>query len=123
MPYVANLENGRGNPTTAALTRLAGALGMRLVITLEPGEDSRPASGPASPAVPGSLVRLGRTARFQQSVTAIATALGVDPGEFSAQIVAVLAALAQATGKDLAEPDWWRIIDALLLIATHPAAP
>jgi transcriptional regulator with XRE-family HTH domain len=27
VPYIANLENGRGNPTTAALTRLAEALG------------------------------------------------------------------------------------------------
>jgi len=27
VPYIANLENGRGNPTTAALARLAEALG------------------------------------------------------------------------------------------------
>ena len=40
VPYIANLENGRGNPTTTALTRLAGALGMRLVVTLVPDEDS-----------------------------------------------------------------------------------
>ena len=38
VPYIANLENGRGNPTTAALTRLAEALGLRLVVTLAPGE-------------------------------------------------------------------------------------
>jgi len=37
VPYIANLENGRGNPTTAALARLAEALGMRLIITLMPG--------------------------------------------------------------------------------------
>ena len=43
VPYVANLENGRGNPTATALTRLAGALGMRLVITLAPDEDSQQA--------------------------------------------------------------------------------
>jgi hypothetical protein len=35
--------------------------------------------------------------------------------------VAALAALAQTMGKDLAEADWWRILDALLLIASHPA--
>lgn len=32
-------------------------------------------------------------------------------------------ALARTTGKDLAEPDWWRVLDALLLVAAHPAAP
>lgn len=123
VPYVANLENGRGNPTATALTRLAAALGMRLDITLVPDEDSWQAREPASPAVPASLVRLGRTARFQQAVTAIAAALDVGADEFSAQLVGVLAALARTMGKDLTEPDWWRVLDALLLIAAYPAAP
>ena len=123
VPYVANLENGRGNPTTTALTRLAGALGMRLLVTLERDEDSQQAEGARSPEVPASLVRLGRTARYRQAVTAIATALNVDSDQFSAQLVPALAALAHTTGKDLAEPDWWRLLDALVLIAAHPAAP
>src|SRR5437773_10969118 len=58
VPYIANLENGRGNTTTAALTRLTEALGLRLVVTLAPGEGSA-MSG--TPGVPASLVRLGRT--------------------------------------------------------------
>jgi len=120
VPYIANLENGRGNPTTTALTRLAGALGMQLVIALVPAEDSQ-ARVPASAEVPASLVRLGRTARFRQAVTAIAAALDLDTDEFSAQLVAALAALAHSMGKDLAEADWWRLLDALLLIAAHPA--
>jgi transcriptional regulator with XRE-family HTH domain len=123
VPYVANLENGRGNPTTTALTRLAGALGMRLLVTLEPDEDSQQAKRARSPEVPASLVRLGRTARYRQAVTAIATALNLDSDQFSAQLVPALAAVAHTTGKDLAEPDWWRLLDALLLIAAHPAAP
>ena len=123
VPYVANLENGRGNPTITALTRLAGALGMRLLVTLEPGEDSQQANGARSPEVPASLVRLGRTARYRQAVTAIAAALNLDSDQFSAQLVPALAALAHATGRDLAEPDWWRLLDALVLIAAHPAAP
>ena len=121
VPYVANLENGRGNPTATALTRLASALGTRLVITLAPDEGSQQAGEPAPPEVPASLVRLGRTARFRQAVAAMATALDMDADEFSAQLVAALAALAQTMGKDLAEPDWWRVLDALLLISTYPA--
>ena len=122
VPYIANLENGRGNPTTTALTRLAGALGMRLVITLVPDEDSGRSRGSASPEVPASLVRLGRTARFRQAVKVMAATLDLDAEEFPAQVVATLAALAHAIGKDLAEADWWRLLDALLLIAAHPAA-
>jgi transcriptional regulator with XRE-family HTH domain len=121
VPYIANLENGRGNPTTAALARLAEALGMRLVVTLVPGEESQPAEEPA-PEVPSSLVRLGRTARFRQTVMAISTALDLDAGEFTAQLVGRMAWLAHTMGKDFAEADWWRLLDALLLIATHPAA-
>ena len=123
VPYVANLENGRGNPTATALTRLAAALGTRLVITLGPEEGAREAGEPAPPEVPASLVRLGRTVRFRRAVTAMAAALGADADELAARLVPALAALAQATGRDLSEPDWWRLLDALLLITAHPAAP
>ncbi len=121
VPYIANLENGRGNPTTAALTRLAEALGMRLVVTLVPGEEGQQAEDPA-PEVPSSLVRLGRTARFRQTAVAMASTLDLDAGEFTAQLVAGMALLAHAMGRDFAEADWWRLLDALLLIAAHPAA-
>jgi transcriptional regulator with XRE-family HTH domain len=121
VPYIANLENGRGNPTTTALTRLAEALGMQLVVTLGPAGESQQAAAGSPPVVPASLVRLGRTARFRQALQAIATAQDLDADAFSGDLVAALAALAQALGRDLAEADWWRLLDALLLIATHPA--
>jgi hypothetical protein len=52
----------------------------------------------------------------------MAAALELDAEEFSGQLVAALAMLAQAMGKDLAEADWWRLLDALLLIAAHPSS-
>ncbi len=122
VPYIANLENGRGNPTITALTRLAEALGMQLVVTLVPGEESQQAVPSASPEMPASLVRLGRTARFRQAVRVMAATLDLDADEFSVQLVAALAMIAHAMGKDLVEADWWRLLDALLLIAAHPAA-
>jgi transcriptional regulator with XRE-family HTH domain len=118
VPYIANLENGRGNPTTAALRRLAEALDLRLVITLAPDE----ALAAAAPEIPPSLVRLGRTRRFRQAVTAMAAALGRDADDLSVPLVAAMAAFAQAMGRDLAETDWWRLLDALVLIAVHPSA-
>jgi hypothetical protein len=90
---------------------------MRLVVTLAPDESD----GAATPEVLASLVRLGRTRRFRQAVTAMAAALDRDADELSAQLVVALAGLAQAMGRDLAEADWWRLLDALLLIAAHPA--
>jgi hypothetical protein len=99
-----------------------GALGLRLVVTLVPDEASQPAGTPAAPPMPASLVRLGRTNRFRRSVTAMAVALGRDADEFSAQLVGALAAFGQAMGRELTEADWWRLLDALLLIAVHPSA-
>ena len=118
VPYIANLENGRGNPTTAALSRLAAALGLRLEITLGAGEE--PGPGPGSAPTPGSLVRLGRTRRFREQTGAMAAALGRDADELAAALVPALALLGQALGRDLGEPDWWRLMDALLLVAAHP---
>jgi transcriptional regulator with XRE-family HTH domain len=123
VPYIANLENGRGNPTTAALARLAEALGMRLAITLEDGEDGPVPGTRGAPGIPASLVRLGRTARFRRAVGVMATALGEPPDELSVRLVAALAAVGAAVGRDLAEADWWRLLDALTLIAAHPAGP
>ena len=122
VPYIANLENGRGNPTITALAHLAEALGMRLVVTLVPGEESQQTSASASPEMPASLIRLGRTPRFRQAVREIATTLGLDADEFSLQLVAALAMIAHTLDRDLVEADWWRLLDALLLIAAHPAA-
>jgi transcriptional regulator with XRE-family HTH domain len=147
VPYIANLENGRGNPTITALTRLTSALGLHLAITLEPqpepgpeleaGPGPGPRTGPGPrperglepgarsratpPEIPASLVRLGRTARFRRTVETMAAALELAPDELSVQLVETLAALAHTMGRDLAEPDWWRLLDALLLIAAHPA--
>ena len=128
VPYIANLENGRGNPTTTALNRLAGALGMRLVVTLAPGSagaagDAGAAPELAAPPMPASLVRLGRTERFRRAVRAMAAAQDADPGELSSRLVAALATLAPLAGRDLGEQDWWRMLDALLLVTVHPADP
>jgi hypothetical protein len=62
-----------------------------------------------------------RTERFRRTVRVIAQTLDLDADVCSAQLVAGLAMLAQAIDKDLAEADWWRLLDALLLIATYPA--
>jgi transcriptional regulator with XRE-family HTH domain len=114
VPYVANLENGRGNPTTGALGRLAAALGTDLTIAFgAPAEDG-------AVATPPSLVRLSRTRRFRHDVQVLAEHLHRDPQEFSADLVRALAHLAAAVGGELAEADWWRLLDAVLLVVTQP---
>ncbi len=119
VPYIANLENGRGNPTIAALDRLATALGVNLQLTLTP-----PGSMPAgAAALPASLVRLGRSARFQRDVIDLAGTLRAEPATFSVQLIGALAGLASLVGADPGEAGWGRLLDALLLIVQHPNPP
>jgi len=122
VPYVANLENGRGNPTVTALSRLASALGMRLLITLIPAGATSPATPGTPPQMPGSLVRFGRTRRFRQAAEDMAGRLGTDVQDLSRQLIGVLAQLANAINTDPGETDWGRVLDALLLVVAHPAA-
>ncbi|GGS47210.1 helix-turn-helix domain-containing protein [Actinokineospora fastidiosa] len=112
VPYIANLENGRGNPTLDALRRLATALGADLRVELGA------APGPAADPLPPVLVRLGRGQRFRDCVAAIG---GPEPGDLAGRLLAVLASAAAVSPHPLTEADCHRLLDALLLITRHPA--
>jgi transcriptional regulator with XRE-family HTH domain len=140
VPYIANLENGRGNPTIGALSRLAAALGRRLVV----GLSSEPAGGPGrqgesregsdnskkpAAAMSASLARFARTPRFRATAAAIVSAAGRDgagrdragaDAAVAARLMAGLAALAGALDIDPGEADWARLLDALFLVAAGP---
>jgi transcriptional regulator with XRE-family HTH domain len=113
VPYVANLENGRGNPTMGAVDRLAAALGSELTVSLAG------TTGPA-PSAPQSLVRFARTSRFRHDNTQLAATLGASPDELSQRIVATLAGFADAVGMDPGDAGWGRLMDALVLVVQHP---
>jgi transcriptional regulator with XRE-family HTH domain len=145
VPYIANLENGRGNPTIGALSRLAAAFGRRLVVIVsrepggeqgevgEPRIDSDNSKKPAA-AIPASLVRFARTQRFRRTIAAMAagagradstagragSSTGQDDAEFAGRLVAGLAGLASAVDRDLGEADWARLLDALFLVTVNP---
>jgi transcriptional regulator with XRE-family HTH domain len=110
VPYVANLENGRGNPTLGSLQRLADALGVRLSELLaEP-------DGAAAPApLPESLVAFSQGGRFRQEVRRLAAEANVPPGEIRHKLLTAMAAVPQPH-RGLDELDWHRILDALVLV-------
>jgi len=122
VPYIANLENGRGNPTASALSRLASALGMKLVISLEPAEEEAGGELGDQVGLQPRLIRLSRTARFRAVVDQLADQLRQDPNNVAARLLNGVAAAGATLGRDFAEADYWRLIDALILIITCPAA-
>jgi len=112
VPYVANLENGRGNPTLAALDRLARALGTQLSVDL-----GQPRSAPAV-APPASLVRVARTERFRRLTVELAGPERTAT-EVANALVDLLARVGPALGVEPDEVDWWRLLDVLLLVGLH----
>ena len=121
VPYIANLENGRGNPTMTALSQIASALGMRLTVSFVPADGDAEGWPLGTAQIPPSLVRLGRTTRFQGAAGLMADRLGIDHREFTLRLANALAVIAGTLQRDLGEADWWRLIDALVLIVTCPA--
>jgi transcriptional regulator with XRE-family HTH domain len=121
VPYIANLENGRGNPTMTALSQIGSALGMRLTVSFLPADGDAEDWSLGTAQIPPSLVRLGRTTRFQGAARLMADRLGIDHREFIPRLANALAVIASTLQRDLGEADWWRLIDALVLIVTCPA--
>jgi transcriptional regulator with XRE-family HTH domain len=110
VPYVANLENGRGNPTLSSLHRLAGALGVTLGELLAETGDAA-----AGPALPGSLAAFSHGARFRREVRRLATDDNVAPAEVRHKLLTAMAAVPQPS-RGLDELDWHRVLDALVLV-------
>jgi transcriptional regulator with XRE-family HTH domain len=116
VPYIANLENGRGNPTLTALSALARALGTELEVGLA---DSSGRLMTESPAQPASLTRFARTPRFAAEAEHLAERAGRTPSAQRELLLAAMsAAAASAAGPgDPGELDWHRILDAIVLIS------
>ncbi|WP_190232740.1 helix-turn-helix domain-containing protein [Streptomyces avicenniae] len=116
VPYIANLENGRGNPTLAALDRLATALGTRLTVELAPAADvTEPADAPGDPAA-----RLAASPRARDVAALLAADGRTSAAEVTAGLTSALRALAGLAGAAATERDLDRLLD-LLLLARRPA--
>jgi transcriptional regulator with XRE-family HTH domain len=99
VPYIANLENGRGNPTLGAVHSLATALGLRVVVEPADGADEQPVM------LPASLVRFARSARFR-----------TEAARFDQQrLLRAMAAMGALTAEP-SDQDWHRLLDAALLM-------
>jgi transcriptional regulator with XRE-family HTH domain len=114
VPYIANLENGRGNPTLSAVANLASALGVRLVVELAGDEEpARPVPDPP----PDSLIQFARGARFSAEAARIATATRAPQSAVRERLMRAMTAMSGLTPRPLSELDWHRILDAAVLIA------
>jgi transcriptional regulator with XRE-family HTH domain len=111
VPYIANLENGRGNPTVSALERLTAALGAQLQLTvvgdeqaLEPRTDRAAVVAQLvaeSPRAKSVVQRLAGNGRSRRAV--------------EAQLLATLDSLATLLHSPPTDADLNRLLDLVLL--------
>lgn len=121
VPYIANLENGRGNPTLAAIAAVAGALGTRLVVAFDDVEVAA-----RGEAWPDSLVQFARAPRFAAEADRLAAvgadrlaAAGGTPAPLTAireRLLYAMAAIGSLSSRPLSELDWHRILDTVVLV-------
>jgi transcriptional regulator with XRE-family HTH domain len=111
MPYLANLERGRGNPTFEVLTRIAKAAGVDLATLL--GTET-PVEGIdlALATLPRSLRDFPLTDEFKARTKILAEDQGRPPDEMRAAILAGMAAAPQRSSGEATITDWRRLFDA-----------
>jgi transcriptional regulator with XRE-family HTH domain len=113
VPYIANLENGRGNPTLSAVSSLAAALGAHLIVDLDE-------HAPAPPvALPDSLVQFARSPRFAVEAAKLAAGAGRSATAMRERLLLAMAGMGALTTRPLTDPDWHRLLDAAILTARH----
>jgi len=105
VPYIANLENGRGNPTIAALDRLATALGARLEVRIG---DEVP---PPPPSVGAESV--AGSDRADEVIAALAD--GRSRAAIRRDLIATVDSLATLLGRPPGPADLSRLLDLLQL--------
>jgi transcriptional regulator with XRE-family HTH domain len=108
VPYIANLENGRGNPTVAALDRLATALGAQLQLTIVD-------ETPPKPSEPIAADLLAASPRARRVIAELATAQGETKRSVERHLTAAVDALSELLPGDPTPADLDRLLDLLLL--------
>ena len=117
LPYVANLEKGRGNPTLDVLVALAGALGLRPANLLGAAEvsdlDERLAD------LPQVLVDFGRGHGLASAVGRLAGEAHVEEKAMRLVLLRAMASLPCRSDGSFTTTDCQRFLDAVSLIIAH----
>jgi transcriptional regulator with XRE-family HTH domain len=115
LPYVSNLERGRGNPTEEALRALAEALELPLAAVI--GEDGDLDSIEVVLAdAPRSLLAFAKTSRFRDAVARLAEQQHADSEEMRRRMLVGMASAPRRSTGDPTEEDWRRLLDVYSLI-------
>jgi transcriptional regulator with XRE-family HTH domain len=120
VPYVANLEKGRGNPTLDVIVGLAGALGLSPAALLEGDEPDEPVDK-AFVDLPASLADYAHGKVLGQPTERLAEHLAIPVEETRSLVLRAMAAAPRPVGRVLSRQDCRRLMDVYSLIVTDPS--
>ena len=116
LPYVSNLERGRGNPTLDALQALARALDLPLASLVADGVVAHVGLDAVLASAPASLLQFSRSPDFQETVAELADRQGESVDAMREKLLVGMASSPQRSSGEPTEEDWRRILDAYSLI-------
>ncbi len=116
LPYVSNLERGRGNPTLDALTAIAGALETTTADLLSEAERSASSAELALAQAPASLRQFARSPRFAAVVQRLAKDHGTTENEMRERLLVGMNSAPRRSSGEPAEEDWRRLLDVYSVI-------
>lgn len=118
LPYVSNLERGRGNPTIDALRSLADALDLE-VGELVGGDGSGEALDTSSLVLAGAPPSLGeftRSGRFEAVARRLAVHQGLSLDEMRTKLMVGMASAPRRSQGEPTSEDWRRLLDVYSVI-------
>ena len=118
LPYVSNLERGRGNPTIDALRSLADALDLE-VGELVGGDGSGEALDTSSLVLadaPPSLGEFTRSGRFEAVARRMAVHQGLSLDEMRTKLMVGMASAPRRSQGEPTSEDWRRLLDVYSVI-------
>ena len=116
LPYVSNLERGRGNPTIEALRSIAAALQQPVADFVGESEDGFDFAEFVLAEAPKSLRGFTRTVRFKEAVERLASKQGIPAAEMGRLLMIGMASAPRRSAGQPTEEDWRRLLDAYSLI-------
>jgi transcriptional regulator with XRE-family HTH domain len=118
LPYVSNLERGRGNPTLEVLTNLAEVLGIPVsqLVGTESTEGQVSSDELRLASLPTSLARFSRSQDFLREVRNLADQKDESFEEMRQRVLLAMAAAPRRSNGEPTSSDWQRLLDAYTLI-------
>jgi len=123
VPYVANLEKGRGNPTLDAIVALAGALqvGPAELLAVDPGADEQ--IDDLFVGLPPVLVEFAHGRILASQTRRLAEVCHWKVDQMRRALLRAMATAPRPAGRALNEHDCRRLLDAYQLILTDLPEP